>query len=186
MFRDENNNLSVFATGACGTVAGIGEAALAVTPIETIKTIVTDDYRKGTGRYKGSVDGTIKIFKEEGLLGLYRGAGPTIVRQGNQTLRFPMQVQACKLITLGDESLKSSPFWNGLAGVVAGCGSVVVTQPVDVVKTRMQGESAKELYKNMVDCAMKTYAQEGVTAFYFGIIPRMVRVGLSTGVSFTC
>lgn len=187
MFRDENNNLSVFATGACGTVAGIGEAALAVTPIETIKTRVTDDYRKGTGRYKGSVDGTIKIFKEEGLLGLYRGAGPTIVRQGmNQTLRFPIQVQACKMITMGDESLKSSPFWNGLAGVVAGCGSVVITQPVDVVKTRMQGESAKELYKNMFDCAMKTYSKEGVTAFYFGIVPRLVRVGLSTGVSFTC
>merc|ERR1712137_565225 len=131
----------------------------------------------------GSVDGAIKIFREEGLFGLYRGAGPTIVRQGmGSAVRFPLQVQAFKLITLGDESLKSSPIWNGLAGVVAGCVSVVLTQPVDVMKTRMQGESAKKLYKHVLDCAAKTYATEGVNAFFFGMVPRMVRAGLSVGI----
>jgi len=184
--RDEKTGkLSPLMTTLCGLGAGICEAVCAVTPVETLKTRVTDDQRRGTGNYKGTVDAFGKIFKSEGPMGLYRGAAPTILKQGtNQAVRMPMQVQLMGLITLGDDSKKQNPIYNGAAGFLAGCGSVVATQPADCVKSRMQGEQAKQLYSGTVDCAMKMLKNEGPTAFFAGSIPRMVQVGMTSGISF--
>ncbi|CAK0867044.1 unnamed protein product [Prorocentrum cordatum] len=44
--------LSPLMTTLCGLGAGICEAVCAVTPVETLKTRVNDDMRRGTGNYK--------------------------------------------------------------------------------------------------------------------------------------
>merc|ERR1712050_805427 len=120
-----------------------------------------------------------------GPMGLYRGAFPTILKQGtNQAVRMPLQVQIMGLIVMGDETRKQNPFLNGGAGFMAGCGSVLLTQPQDCVKSRMQGEAAKELYSGTVDCALKMMKNEGPTSFFAGSIPRMVQVGMTSGISF--
>merc|ERR1712222_85496 len=185
MARDENGKLSPLMTTLCGLGAGITEAVCAVTPVETLKTRVTDDQRRGTGNYKGTADALVKIFKSEGPLGLYRGALPTILKQGtNQAVRMPLQVQLMGVITMGDESKNKNPLLNGAAGFLAGCGSVFLTQPQDCVKSRMQSEAAKELYSGTVDCAMKMMKSDGPSAFFAGAIPRMVQVGMTSGISF--
>merc|ERR1712147_417661 len=95
-----------------------------------------------------------------------------------------LQVQIMGLLVMGDSSKNQSPLYNGAAGFLAGCGSVVLTQPQDCVKSRMQGEAAKELYSGTVDCALKMMRNEGPTAFFAGSIPRMVQVGVTSGISF--
>merc|ERR1719476_331395 len=108
-----------------------------------------------------------------------------ILKQGtNQAVRMPLQVQIFTLIAMGDDTKKQSPLYNGFAGFLAGCGSVMLTQPQDCVKSRMQGEAAKELYSGTVDCAMKMLRTEGPTSFFAGAIPRMVQVGMTSGISF--
>uniref|UniRef100_A0A7S2PMB6 Uncharacterized protein n=1 Tax=Zooxanthella nutricula TaxID=1333877 RepID=A0A7S2PMB6_9DINO len=186
VMRDETTGkLSPMMNVACGMGAGICEAVCAVTPVETIKTRVTDDQRRNTGKYSGSADAVVKIMKSEGPMGLYRGAFPTILKQGtNQAVRMPLQVQIFQILAFGDDSKKQSPIYNGAAGFLAGCGSVVLTQPQDCVKSRMQGEAAKELYSGTVDCALKMMKQEGPAAFFSGAIPRMVQVGMTSGISF--
>jgi len=185
MFRDEKGKISVVGNTLSGLGAGVVEAICAVTPVETVKTRVNDDMRRGTGNYSGSGDAIMKILKSEGPIGLYRGALPTILKQGcNQAVRMPLQLQCFQLISFGDESKKKSPIYNGIAGAMAGVGSVFLTQPQDCVKSRMQGEAAKELYSGTVDCAMKMFSQEGPTAFFSGCVPRMVQVGMSSGISF--
>merc|ERR1712083_671225 len=141
--------------------------------------------RRGTGKYKGSADAIVKIMGSEGPMGLYRGAFPTILKQGtNQAVRMPLQVQLMGLIIMGDETKKQNPLLNGAAGFLAGCGSVFLTQPQDCVKSRMQGEAAKELYSGTVDCALKMMKSEGPAAFFAGSIPRCVQVGMTSGISF--
>lgn len=177
--------LSPLMTTLCGLGAGICEAVCAVTPVETLKTRINDDMRRGTGNYKGTGDALVKIFKSEGPMGLYRGAAPTILKQGtNQAVRMPAQVQIMALITMGDTSKNANPILNGAAGFLAGCVSVMATQPADCVKSRMQGEAAKELYSGTVDCAMKMLRTEGPASFFAGSIPRMVQVGMTSGISF--
>jgi len=183
--RDEKGKLSPAMNVVCGMGAGVCEAVCAVTPVETVKTRVTDDQRRGTGNYKGSADAIVKIMKSEGPMGLYRGAFPTILKQGtNQAVRMPLQVQIFALISFGDETKKQNPIYNGTAGFLAGCGSVMLTQPQDCVKSRMQSEAAKELYKGTVDCAMQMLKTEGPASFFAGAIPRMVQVGMTSGISF--
>lgn len=183
-FKDENGKVTMpqrMLSGACG---GFSEAVFAVTPIETLKTRVTDDMRRGTGKYTGSFDALIKIFKTEGPLGLYMGVVPTIAKQAtNQAVRFPSQHFAKQLMTGGDKSKDANPLYNGAAGAIAGAISVLCTMPQDTVKTRMQGEEAKK-YKNTFDCIRQILKEEGPLFFYTGTWPRMVRVSLDVGITF--
>mmetsp|Transcript_14894 Transcript_14894/g.21015 ORF Transcript_14894/g.21015 Transcript_14894/m.21015 type:complete len:297 (-) Transcript_14894:170-1060(-) len=185
MFRDENGKISLPANMFAGVCAGASEAIFAVTPMETIKTRVADAQRKGTGMYKGSLDATIKILKSEGPSGIYRGVTPTILKQStNQMVRFPVQSFFMGLFVGDDPVKRANPLWNGLAGACAGAVSVVVTMPQDTVKTRMQGEDAK-LYRSTMHCFNTILKEEGAAFFFTGTLPRLVRVSLDVGITFT-
>eukprot|EP00442_Polarella_glacialis_P012068 CAMPEP_0115152384 /NCGR_PEP_ID=MMETSP0227-20121206/66132_1 /TAXON_ID=89957 /ORGANISM="Polarella glacialis, Strain CCMP 1383" /LENGTH=259 /DNA_ID=CAMNT_0002562989 /DNA_START=51 /DNA_END=830 /DNA_ORIENTATION=- len=120
-FREDSGKISVIGNTLSGMGAGVCEAIIAVTPVETIKTRVNDDMRRGTNQYKGSGDAIVKIIKSEGPIGLYRGCLPTILKQGtNQAVRMPLQAQFFAMIVMGDESKKKSPIYNGIAGALAG------------------------------------------------------------------
>jgi solute carrier family 25 citrate transporter 1 len=183
-FKDENGKVSMSAriiSGACG---GVTEAIFAVTPIETLKTRVTDDMRRGTGKYSGSFDAMVKIVKSDGPMGLYMGVVPTIAKQAtNQAVRFPVQFYAKTLLTGGDKSLDTHPLYNGAAGAVAGAVSVMATMPQDTIKTRMQGEGASK-YKGTLDCAMQILKSDGPAFFYAGTMPRLIRVSLDVAITF--
>jgi len=185
LFRDENGKIGVVGNTISGMGAGVCEAIIAVTPVETIKTRVTDDLRRGTGQYRGSGDAVVKILKSEGPMGLYRGAVPTILKQGtNQAVRMPLQVYFFGIISMGDDSKKSSPIYNGIAGAMAGVGSVFLTQPQDCVKSRMQGEEAKKLYSGTWDCAVKMFKADGPSAFFAGSVPRSMQMAANVGLTF--
>lgn len=185
MFRDEQGKIGVVGNTLSGLGAGVVEAVCAVTPVETIKTRVNDDMRRGTGNYTGSGDAIVKILKSEGPLGLYRGALPTILKQAcNQAVRMPLQLQFFTMISFGDESKKKSPIYNGIAGAMAGVSSVFLTQPQDCVKSRMQSEQAKALYNGTLDCAMKMFKNEGITVFFAGSVPRSIQMAANVGLTF--
>merc|ERR1712050_133468 len=137
------------------------------------------------GNYKGSIDAMMKILRSEGPMGLYMGLVPTIAKQAtNQAVRFPVQFYAKEFLTGGDKSLAAHPLYNGAAGAFAGAVSVLATMPQDTVKTRMQGEEAKKLYKGTVDCAMQILKKDGIAFFYAGTWPRMIRVSLDVAITF--
>lgn len=70
-----------------------------------------------------------------------------------------------------------------LSGGFAGFCSTMFNNPVDVVKTQMQGiDSAK--YKGFGDCFATIYKNEGVLGFYKGVRPRLVRVILDVALTF--
>ena len=53
------------------------------------------------------------------------------------------------------------------AGSVGGIVQVLVGQPFDTVKVRLQTQSsANPIYSGMVDCAAKTLKNEGLGGFY--------------------
>ena len=83
----------------------------------------------------------------------------------------------------GDTNKKVPKLIVGLMGGFAGACSVFGNNPVDVVKTRMQGLEAKR-YKNTLDCAKQIMVKEGPKAFYKGTLPRLSRVVLDVGITF--
>lgn len=184
LLKDEKGDITIPRRMFAGFCGGVSEAILAVTPIETLKTRVTDDMRRGTKLYTGSLDATMKILKSEGPMGLYRGVVPTIAKQGtNQMVRFPTQFYVMSWIAGDDKEARKNPLYNGLAGAAAGAVSVLVTMPQDTVKTRMQGEEAKQ-YANTFDCIRQIAKKDGIGFFYAGTWPRMIRVSLDVGITF--
>jgi len=182
--RDEDGKITKVNNFFAGMGAGVTEAVFAVTPVETVKTRMTDDMRMKTKLYNGLGDCVSKILKSEGPMGLYKGAFPTIVKQAtNQAVRMPLQQVIHGAMTGYDDKLAKHPLYNGASGTLAGFGSVMLTQPQDNVKSRMQGNESHR-YKGTVDCAMQMLRNEGPAQFFAGTIPRGVQVGMTTGISF--
>lgn len=181
---DERGQLSTGGKLLAGLGAGVCEAVLAVTPMETIKVKFINDQRSAKPLYRGFVHGITTIVRNEGLSGVYKGLSATIIKQGsNQAIRFYV-METCRDMYKGDDPKRPVPkLLVGAFGVVAGAASVFGNTPVDVVKTRMQGLEAHK-YKSTADCAMKIWRQEGVAAFYKGTVPRLGRVCLDVGITF--
>lgn len=77
----------------------------------------------------------------------------------------------------GDAPLPSTHTF--LAGAMAGIVTVYSTMPLDVVKTRMQGLDARQLYKNSFDCLIKVVKQNGIFSLWKGTTPRLARLIVS-------
>jgi len=73
---------------------------------------------------------------------------------------------------------------DGIAGAFAGAVSCIANNPVDVVKTKLQGLEADK-YKGVVDCFQQVMRNEGFGGFYSGVGPRMVKVCLDVALTFS-
>lgn len=63
-----------------------------------------------------------------------------------------------------------------IAGGLAGMCSWIVSYPVDVVKTCIQGDNpAKPQYAGYIDCIRQGYQSQGLTFFTRGILSTMIR-----------
>jgi solute carrier family 25 (mitochondrial citrate transporter), member 1 len=159
-----------------GMGAGAVEAVLAVTPMETVKTKLIETNQ-------GLIPGVKSILKESGIRGMYQGVVATVMKQGsNQGLRFMWFNKYKDLMTNNGET-QLGVFYSLLGGMSAGCFSTLGNNPVDVVKTRMQGIRATE-YKNTWDCFSKIWQREGMRGFYSGVLPRLGRVIPGQGIIF--
>lgn len=172
----------------CGLGAGICEAIFAVTPMESIKVKFINDQTSKNPHYKGFAHGIRCIVKEHGLIGIYKGVTPTILKQGsNQAIRFfVMETLKDRYRVYRGDAVSGQPvpkLLTGLFGIIAGAASVYGNTPLDVVKTRMQGLDSHK-YKNTLHCALKIWKDEGPLAFYKGTVPRLGRVCLDVCITF--
>ena len=107
----------------------------------------------------------------------------------NQALRFCV-VESCKNRYVeaagvdGERRTKVPTALVGAYGVLAGVVSVLCNNPLDVVKTRMQGLQAHR-YRSTAHCFYHMCHDEGLAAFYKGIKPRMGRACLEAAITFT-
>ncbi|XP_049878956.1 putative tricarboxylate transport protein, mitochondrial [Pectinophora gossypiella] len=181
----EDGTLSTTGKLTCGLAAGVAEAIIAVTPMETVKVKFINDMRMEKPRFKGFFHGVRTIVREEGVGGVYKGVSATVMKQGsNQAIRFFVMESLRDWYKGGDRDKPVPKYIVGLFGGIAGAASVFGNTPIDVVKTRMQGLEAKK-YKNTLDCFIKTWKHEGPLAFYKGTVPRLSRVVFDVAITFT-
>jgi len=177
LLRDGDGNLSVGRILLAGMLAGAVEAVLVVAPVETIKT-------KCIHLKLPFCQGLQAIVHMEGVRGLFGGVLATCLKQSsNHGLRFVCYAEYKRVVS-HDGLYELSPYQSFIGGMLAGVFSALGNQPFDVLKTRMQGLRAKEMYANTWDCVRQTYANEGVAGFYLGIVPRLARVIPGQGIIF--
>jgi solute carrier family 25 citrate transporter 1 len=91
-------------------------------------------------KYKNIFHGIGTIYKATGASGLYAGVVPTILKQStNQGVRF---------VVFADTKERLQPYFRNkilvdlLSGAFAGFCSTMFNNPIDVIKTKMQGVNA--------------------------------------------
>ncbi|XP_052429780.1 solute carrier family 25 member 48 [Carassius gibelio] len=126
--------------------------------------------------YRGPLHCISTILQNEGIQGLYRGAGAMILRDvPGYTLYFVPYTLFCDWLNPdGSASLHPCCIW--LAGGLAGSISWVTATPADVVKSRLQADAMQHRkYKGILHCTMQSYKTEGIHVFFRGATVNAVR-----------
>jgi len=168
-----------------GAVGGMCESVI-VTPTEFVKTRIIHDSNAPVDKrkYKGLIHGVQTILTQEGASGFYKGFSATLLKQStNQLVRFGV-FDSIKYYVTGGPSGHLNFVQNLCTGALAGAVSVVANNPIDVVKSQMQGLDAAK-YSGFFDCFKKIASKHGFMFFYRGAMPRLVRVCGDTAISFT-
>ncbi|XP_078435359.1 mitochondrial substrate carrier family protein [Wolffia australiana] len=168
-----------------GFGAGVLEALIIVTPFEVVK--IRLQQQKGLSqellKYKGPVHCARTILREEGVLGLWAGAAPTVMRNGtNQAVMFTAK-HAIDVVLWdkheGDGRVLQ-PWQSMVSGFLAGTAGPVCTGPFDVVKTRLMAQNRSDpgptKYSGMVHAIRTIHAEEGLRALWKGLLPRLMRI----------
>jgi hypothetical protein len=174
-------------TFAAGTLAGLTEAVVWVAPTERLKMIRQAELgASGGGASRGSggsiIGITRHVVQREGIASLWLGTGPTAARQGiAMGLRFVLYERFKRLC-----SHLPGPT-AAIAGGLSGAASTIITNPVDVIKTRMQsapsGGRASRLA--VLHLAQELLREEGLRGFARGLSARMLKIVLGQAVIFS-
>lgn len=173
--RNRTNNF------LCGLCAGASEAVFVVTPQETLKTKLIHDKLSETPKYRNLFHGIYTIVAQHGAGGIYKGVVPTLMKQSsNQGVRFVVFEDTKKMLS---NTIPYKVVVDLASGAFAGFCSTMANNPVDVVKTKMQGIDAHK-YNGFADCFGQVWSKYGIAGFYRGIGPRLVRVILDVSLTF--
>lgn len=135
---------------------------------------------------QGLLNNIKEMYASRGLRSYFQGLMPTLCRQlGNSVARFSTYT-AMKQVWLQrfSENDTLQTYMGAILGTLSSIAVVTLTQPLDVIKTRMQSQWAPRRYTNSINCAYQIFVQEGIPTFWKGFAPRLFKVGISGGISF--
>ncbi|CAN0126350.1 unnamed protein product [Ascophyllum nodosum] len=165
-----------------GTTAGVVTTA-ALYPLDLVKTRY-QVYDKGPSPYKSVGTAIRTIVREEGARALYQGLGPALLGNAVAWGGFFYSYERIKK-TIGGSAGGAGlgPLHHLTAGYFAGAMMVLATNPIWMVKTRMQLQdklaktSAIRPYTGPVDAVRTIVREEGPLALYKGVVPALVLCG---------
>ncbi|XP_069125185.1 mitochondrial uncoupling protein 4-like [Argopecten irradians] len=134
---------------------------------------------------RGMVATAIGMVREEGLVGIYGGLTPALVRHVFYTGLRMSFYEGIRESVLKKEADGSYPVWKAsLGGLTAGALSQFVVSPTDLVKVQLQMEGRRKLegkpprVKGGWDALKKITAESGFRGLYRGCVPNVQRAAL--------
>ncbi|KAL1950204.1 hypothetical protein VTO73DRAFT_5327 [Trametes versicolor] len=181
-------------------IAGAGGglvASVATCPLDVIKTkLQAQRAGHSTQGYLGVVATVKDILKHDGMRGMYRGLGPTILGYlptwaiyfavydgikryfGERPPGEDRHVYPAAQVK-GYQPLAREHPWtlHILSAMSAGATSTICTNPLWVIKTRFMTQPRTEVrYKHTLDAALTIYRTEGARAFFRGLLPSLLGI----------
>lgn len=134
--------------------------------------------------YQNVFDALARIRKEEGVLAWWKGSTPTVARcvvvnVSQLTTYSQVKQELLNRRIIKEDGLKCHVVSSMIAGFVA----TVATQPVDVVKTRVQNMKAGQSI-GVFSCLSNIARTEGIAALWKGFIPAYARMAPQTTIMF--
>ncbi|XP_064547737.1 solute carrier family 25 member 32 [Drosophila montana] len=163
-------------------VSGGVASTLILHPLDLIKIrFAVNDGRTATvPQYRGLGSAFTTIFRQEGFRGLYKGVTPNVWGSGSSWGLYFMFYNTIKtFIQGGNTTMSLGPAMHMLAAAESGALTLLLTNPIWVVKTRLclQCDTASSSeYRGMVHALSEIYKTEGVRGLYRGFVPGMLGV----------
>ncbi|KAL8531486.1 hypothetical protein ACS0TY_008179 [Phlomoides rotata] len=184
------NNMPLTRKIGAGLIAG-GIGAAVGNPADVAMVRMQADGRLPAAQrrnYKSVVDAISQMTKNEGITSLWRGSSLTVNRAMLVTASQLASYDQFKETILEKKLMKDGLGTHVTASFAAGFVASVMSNPVDVIKTRVMNMKVEPgvppPYTGAIDCAMKTIKAEGPMALYKGFIPTISRQGPFTIVLF--
>jgi len=168
-------------------------------------TIIKVRFESNLYSYRSLWEATRDIYAGNGLRGFFSGFGVTAIRDGPYAGLYVVFYEGLKKhlsnisathwtsgqpgIGRGDKSadgkmaVPGATAINFTSAIFAGGACSLVSNPFDVVKTRIQLEP--QAYKNMAQAARNMLASEGIRPLFDGLLLRMTRKALSSAIAWT-
>ncbi|CAK4673825.1 hypothetical protein LEN26_005429 [Aphanomyces euteiches] len=158
--------LAGLAAGGLGSIFG-NPADLVLVRMQTDAQLPVEQRKN----YKSVADTFGRIIKEEGVLSLWKGAFPTVLRA--------MSLNVGMLATYDQAKDSLTPICGNAtvtifaSSAIAGFFASAFSLPFDFVKTRLQSGSK---YKGFADCVVRVAKNESPFAFYRGFATYYIRI----------
>ena len=188
-----------------GTIAGL-LTSLATNPIWVVKVRLQlqslVEQQRGNGShttamkrpYNGFLDGLVSIAREEGMRGLYKGIGPSIILVSHGALQFTLYEKFKSWLQSNPELLHenedsttsgTSVSHSLLASTASKLVASISTYPMQVSRTRMQERFADgNRYGRFDKAFMYILRTEGIQGLYRGLSANIARVTPQAAVTF--
>jgi solute carrier family 25 carnitine/acylcarnitine transporter 20/29 len=184
-------------------LAGVGAGTLQtliLTPVDLIKIRLQLLTIRVPSRQPVSAPGPVDVMRDilrrDGVRGLYRGLGITMLRDApSHAVYFGTYEFTREWLHPGcrkncNESLLTMLHAGGLAGAC----SWICCYPLDVIKSRLQGQGAEIIggsgsgaprYNGIIDCLRKSVSEEGIKVLWRGLGTAVARAYLVNGAIFS-
>jgi len=135
--------------------------------------------------YSNVINALVRITKEEGILSLWSGATPTVIRG--------MFLNAGQLGVYSEAKERITTWSNGkinglilqlLSGLTSATAATAMSCPADVIKSRLQNAQIGQ-YSGILDCSSKLLKYEGILAFWKGSVPSVIKLAPQSLIALT-
>ena len=152
-------------------------------PIETVKIrlqlrVDSLGTRSPYHGYQGIWSGAKLIVRREGVAGLWKGMAPSALREMSySSLRYGLFLPISSALAGGERTgtgtgtgTGPTPMWKRfLAGGLSGGIGAAIANPTDLLKARMQADTAIVAAKRMSQHAAEIHAAGGLGGFWLGV-----------------
>ncbi|OUC49613.1 hypothetical protein D917_05224 [Trichinella nativa] len=170
-------NLSAWHALIAGIYAG-NVTLLLTNPVWVAKTRLCLQYENQPKQYRGMIDVLVKLYRMDGIRGLYKGYLPGIVGTSHGAIQFMAYDELKK--HFGSHEPKASEHLT--FAVLSKSFAVLSTYPYQVIRARLQDQHLK--YNGIMDAVSRTWRHERLYGFYKGLLPSLLRVTPATCITF--
>lgn len=170
---------------AAGGLASAMAAQLVWTPIDVVsQRLMVQTSGISSVKYSGGIDAFRKIIRQDGVRGLYRGFGVSILTYAPSNAVWWASYSTAHKLILGSVSdadecsnLKCIAV-QGASAVMASGVSTLITMPLDTIKTRVQVLNGGESH-SIAGTVKSLVSEGGLKACYRGLGPRWTSMSMS-------
>jgi len=180
--KNESKTLSALENLAVGTLAGCINV-IATNPVWVVNTrLKLEKSLPGeTPQYTGTLQGLFKVYKEEGLEGLWRGVVPSLVLVSNPAIQFACyeRLKSVYIKVKGGNQPSALEFF--FIGAVAKAVATLLTYPIQIIQSRLRANRKKALEQkqessdSMNSIAFQVWKEGGISAFFNGLSSKMLQ-----------